>query len=245
MRKKTIFRENRGKSGIYRFVNILNGRSYLGSSVDLTRRFRDYLSSEWINKELLKNKSFIYKALLKNGYSNFRLEILEYCDKADCVSREQYYMDTLRPFYNICSKAGSSLGRLTTNATRLKLRKGWWLRLHSQTNSRLSLGEFIVNTLSTKVQAMNLKISRLQKELDLISNKPEFKQSSLTRAKKLKSSSTAQAVYVLDIKSGLTTMYLSARNAALALNASNSTIMNKLNGKNSTPYKGRYVISKG
>jgi len=40
-------------------------------------------------------------------------------------------------------------------------------------------------------------------------------------------------------------MYLSARNAALALNASNSTIMNKLNGKNSTPYKGRYVISKG
>lgn len=121
--KKTIFRENRGKSGIYRFVNILNGRSYVGSSVDLTRRFRDYLSSEWLNKELLKNKSFIYKALLKNGYSNFRLEILEYCDKADCVSREQYYMDTLRPFYNICSKAGSSLGRLTTNATRLKLRR--------------------------------------------------------------------------------------------------------------------------
>lgn len=92
---------------------------------------------------------------------------------------------------------------------------------------------------------MNLKISRLQKELDLIANKPEFKQSILTRAKKLQSSSTAQAVYVLDIKSGLTTMYLSARNAALALNASNSTIMNKLNGKNSTPYKGRYVISKG
>jgi hypothetical protein len=52
------------------------------------------------------------------------LEILEYCDKADCVYREQYYMDTLRPFYNICSKAGSSLGRLTTNATRLKLRRG-------------------------------------------------------------------------------------------------------------------------
>jgi hypothetical protein len=28
------------------------------------------------------------------------------------------------------------------------------------------------------------------------------------------------------------------------LNASNSTIMNKLKGKNTIPYKGRYLISK-
>lgn len=41
---KTIFRDNKGKSGIYRFVNLRDGRSYIGSSVDLTRRFRDYLS---------------------------------------------------------------------------------------------------------------------------------------------------------------------------------------------------------
>nr|ATI20260.1 GIY-YIG endonuclease [Juglanconis oblonga]ATI20414.1 GIY-YIG endonuclease [Juglanconis oblonga] len=172
-------------------------------------------------------------------------EILEYCDKSDCIAREQYYINTFSPFYNICSKAGSSLGRLTTNATRLKLRKAWWLRLYNKGQKRLSLGEFIVNALSNKVKTLELKISRLQKELDSIIKKPEFKQSILTRAKKLEASSTAQAVYVLDINSGLTIVYPSARNAALALNASNSTIMNKLNGKNSTPYKGRYIISKG
>lgn len=43
--RKTIFRDNKGKSGIYRFVNLRNGKTYIGSSVDLTRRFRDYFSA--------------------------------------------------------------------------------------------------------------------------------------------------------------------------------------------------------
>lgn len=42
--RKTIFRNNKGKSCIYRFVNLRDGKSYIGSSVDLTRRFIDYLS---------------------------------------------------------------------------------------------------------------------------------------------------------------------------------------------------------
>lgn len=42
---KVIFRDNKGKSGVYRFVNLVNGRTYIGSSADLTRRFRDYLSA--------------------------------------------------------------------------------------------------------------------------------------------------------------------------------------------------------
>lgn len=42
--RKTIFRDNKGKSGIYRFVNLRSGKTYIGSSVDLTRRFRDYFS---------------------------------------------------------------------------------------------------------------------------------------------------------------------------------------------------------
>lgn len=96
--KKTIFSENKGKPGIYRFVNLNNGHSYIGSSVDLTRRLRDYLSAtNWLNKELLKNNSLIYKALLKYGYTSFKLEILEYCEKSQCILREQYYIDTLSP----------------------------------------------------------------------------------------------------------------------------------------------------
>jgi group I intron endonuclease len=74
----------------------------------------------FLKKELLKNNSIVYKALLlpwataqgrKYGYSNFSLEILEYCDKKNLLEREQYYLDSLNPTYNICKLAESSLGR--------------------------------------------------------------------------------------------------------------------------------------
>lgn len=47
---------------------------------------------------MLKNKSIIYRALLKYGYINFTLEILEYTDISSVVEREQYYSDKLNPF---------------------------------------------------------------------------------------------------------------------------------------------------
>lgn len=60
----------------------------------------------------MKNiNSKIYRSLLKNGYSNFKLEILEYCDTFDIViQREQYYIDLIEPEYNILRKAGSLRG---------------------------------------------------------------------------------------------------------------------------------------
>jgi len=52
----------------------------------------------------------ICRALLKHGYSNFDLDILEYCDSKDLLKREQYYIDLMNPEYNILKKAGSPLG---------------------------------------------------------------------------------------------------------------------------------------
>jgi group I intron endonuclease len=51
----------------------------------------------------------INKALLKYGYSKFRLEIIEYCEPKDAIKREQYYIDFLEPEYNILKIAGSTL----------------------------------------------------------------------------------------------------------------------------------------
>jgi group I intron endonuclease len=42
--------------------------------------------------------------------TKFKLEILEYCDPKDVISREQYYLDLLKPQYNILKNAYSSLG---------------------------------------------------------------------------------------------------------------------------------------
>jgi len=58
----------------------------------------------------LKSRSIINNSLLKYGYNNFSLDILEYCESSVLINREQYYLDTLKPEYNILKIAGSSFG---------------------------------------------------------------------------------------------------------------------------------------
>lgn len=58
----------------------------------------------------MKYKTPIHNALLKYGYSNFTLEILEYCEKINTIKREQHYLDLLNPEYNILKVAGSLTG---------------------------------------------------------------------------------------------------------------------------------------
>jgi hypothetical protein len=117
LQKQDILINNKGKSGIYRWVNQINGKSYIGSSINIARRMYEYYNSKY----LLSKKTIIYKALLKYGYSNFSLEILEYCDKKDLISREQYYLDLLKPEYNILEKAGNSLGYKHSDISKLKI----------------------------------------------------------------------------------------------------------------------------
>jgi group I intron endonuclease len=70
---------------------------------------------------LKKGKSIIYSSLLKHGLSNFKLEILEYCEKEKVVSREQYYLDLLKPEKNILPTAGSSFGFKHTEESLTKM----------------------------------------------------------------------------------------------------------------------------
>ncbi|WP_206700443.1 hypothetical protein, partial [Actinomadura sp. RB99] len=46
-------------------------------------------------------------AILKYGYQNFSLTILEICDKDSLISREKYYFEVYKPEYNILKTPGS------------------------------------------------------------------------------------------------------------------------------------------
>ena len=98
--------ENRNKTGIYRWVNIFNNNTYVGSGLNLSKRIGDYFKKS----ELIRNKSPIHTALLKYGYVSFNLEILEYCDPSNLIEREQYYLDLLKPKYNILTQSYSLQG---------------------------------------------------------------------------------------------------------------------------------------
>lgn len=119
--KKEILKENKGKSGVYCWRNLENNKTYVGSSTDLYIRFRQYFNVKLISMGKDSNM-VICKALFKYGYSAFSLEILEYCDKDEVLSREQYYLDFLKPEYNVLKTAGSPAGYKHTNSAREKMR---------------------------------------------------------------------------------------------------------------------------
>lgn len=120
--KFSVLKENKNKSGIYKWINTVNNKTYIGSSTNLYARFKNYYSKNFLNRELITNNSCIYKALLLYGHDKFSLEIVEYCNKEFLIDREQYYIDILKPEYNILNKAGSSLGFKHSPETLLKFK---------------------------------------------------------------------------------------------------------------------------
>lgn len=60
-------------------------------------------------------------ALLKYGRNNFRLDIIEYCSLKNVIEREQFYLDNLKPDYNILRHAGSSYGYTHNETSILKI----------------------------------------------------------------------------------------------------------------------------
>lgn len=106
--KELIVNENKGRTGIYRWVHLESGKSYIGSSAKLNVRFKQYFNYNHISYP--RRNMVIYKSLLKYGYGGFRLEILEYCSPELLLEREQFYFDLLNPEYNILKVAGSPLG---------------------------------------------------------------------------------------------------------------------------------------
>lgn len=95
------------KSGIYKIVNKLNGKIYIGSAVNLSNRKSSHFS------KLRKNKHFnnhLQNSFNKYGKDNFEFIILEECNVENLIEREQYYIDNFKPQYNKRIIAESNIG---------------------------------------------------------------------------------------------------------------------------------------
>nr|YP_010029626.1 hypothetical protein J2C28_mgp30 [Beauveria lii]QOU11067.1 hypothetical protein [Beauveria lii] len=67
MEKLQLLADNKNKSGIYCWINNINNKIYIGSSINLTNRFYKYYN---VNL-LTTRRTSIHNALLKYGYSDF------------------------------------------------------------------------------------------------------------------------------------------------------------------------------
>lgn len=81
--------------GIYIITNLVNGKRYIGQSVDIKKRFYAHRCISHETNVHLK------RALAKYGKENFKYEILEECSIEELDEKEIYYIKTLKPEYNV------------------------------------------------------------------------------------------------------------------------------------------------
>lgn len=225
LNKPILLRDNKDKAVIYRWVNKVNGKTYVGSSVNLTARLYKYFSVQHLNKY----KTPIHNALLKYGFNNFSLEILEYCEQGvDPVTREQYYFGLLKPEYNILEIAGSSLGFKHSDET-LKFFKDS-RKVSEATKNNLSLaarGRILTESDKVKISLARTGIK--------LSDETRAKISAVTTAR------IGVPVIVKNVDTNTELEYTSLTEAALAIGVSRTAVKKAMDtGKT---VKKQYIVT--
>ena len=83
--------EDLDKTGVYRITNLINGKSYIGSTKQSFKiRMKHHVNS--LRRNSHKNLH-LQNAWNKYGEENFEFSIVESCDKKDTYIIEQKYLD--------------------------------------------------------------------------------------------------------------------------------------------------------
>lgn len=83
-------------SCIYKILNLVNGKFYIGSTKNFRKRRRNHLSRLRNNKH---ENIHLQRSWNKYGEHSFDVLIIE--ETTDLLIREQYYLDNLKPHFNI------------------------------------------------------------------------------------------------------------------------------------------------
>lgn len=105
--------------GIYKIENKVNGKIYIGSSIDIKKRWIRHI---WDLKKNKHHSIILQRAWNKYGEENFTFKILRKCNVDNILIIEQHYLNKYLPIYNICANAGNSLGRKDSLETKIKKR---------------------------------------------------------------------------------------------------------------------------
>jgi len=239
IKKSLIFKDNKDKAFVYRWINKLNGKEYLGSTSSAKRRLNTYYDLKTLGEVNMP----IYNAILKHGHDNFIFEIIEYCLSEDTIKREQYYLDNFDFEYNVLANANSLAGYKHTAETLAKFKGRQNLLGFKHLAETLEmLREINTGKVHTEEAKEVMRNSWAQRKL-----KSDNLELDMSKSKK-----GGKIVVVTNIVSKAATEYKSISEAATVLNLTrvtlrkyikNKEIFNMLKESESGLVKEKYLIT--
>lgn len=156
--------------GIYKIINLANGKVYIGKSLRLEYRYKKHLWNLNKNNHINKHLQAAY-----NKYSNinFWFEIIEECSKSDICEREIYWIEKYKSYdpefgYN---KTKGGDGLKATNEIKLKISNSLKGKKHTL-ERRLNQSKAQSNLKRTHIHKKNISKSLFKKvvQYDIFDN---------------------------------------------------------------------------
>jgi len=203
-------------TGIYKITSP-KGRVYIGQSVNIPVRFRQY------KKKACKEQRRLHSSFIKYGTENHVFEILEECDITLLNDRERHWQDV----YNVCSKSGLNC-RLTASSDRSGNLSQYTKNKISLKNKEARRGKN--NSLSEETK---LRISNAQKGSFMSEESKrllsESRKGIIFSKKHIENLKISHGTKVIDSKTGK--IYNSIKEAAGKLKLKESTLCARLRGR--------------
>lgn len=163
-----MFDEFNSVSGIYCFENKIDGKKYIGKSIDLRKRILDHINSLRRNKD---DCTYLQNAWNKYGEENFDVFIVEECNSENLLEYEKYYiseLSTKRPNgYNLTDGGDGSHGFKHSEETKARLsgmRKEYY-----KNNPHPSFGKSMKEETKEKIRFSNTGKKATQETKDKLS----------------------------------------------------------------------------
>ena len=83
--------EIQAEPGIYKLTSLINNKCYIGKSTNVKTRISDHFKSAIGIKSIADQA--VHHAILKEGFWNWQIEIITYCDKEQLNELEKYYIE--------------------------------------------------------------------------------------------------------------------------------------------------------
>lgn len=215
--RSDILKEQKDKVGVYCLVNNINGHSYIGSSINIASRMKNYLNNTFL-KARQNNNMPIVKALVKYGQSNFSLWIVEHVAAESLNERETFFIMHVIPYYNVLKQGYSSLGYKHTEETKELLSKLAINSVHSDKTKSL-----IARSLTGENNPFYRKSHSIESKIRMIEANSKF------------------SVYVYDSYKKLVVIFTSLLTLAKLIKSNHSTLVKVI--QNKEIFRGEWYLS--